>query len=361
MARLGIFLPSLRGGGAERVMVTLANGFSSQGHVVDLILASATGPYLDEVSKGVRIVNLGASRVAGGLPGLVGYLRRERPDALLSALWHANVVASLAVTLARRSTRLVVSERNSVVALLAKKRPAFFARWMMRLAYERAQVVVSVTHGVGRELNEIIKVPGDKIRVIYNPVDVEDICVRGNQPMPNEFSNMGDDGFVLAVGRLTKQKDYPTLIRAFKRVREKYDVRLVILGEGELRGELERLAQELGVGEYLVMPGFQSNPFPWMRRCGCFVLSSEWEGLPNVLLQALACGASVIATDSMGGGAREILNATGVDGLVSVGDELAIAEKIMDALDGQCGSTQTDLSRFRADVICNQYLNAMLG
>lgn len=361
MAKLAIFLPSLRGGGAERVMVILANLFSSQGHTVDLVLASAKGPYLSEVSERVRIVDLGVSRVLAGLPKLVGYLRSERPDALLSALWHANVLASLALTFAGVSTRLVVSERNSVAALLAKQRIAFFVRWTMRLAYSRAEKVVAVTRGVGRELHELINVREGKIRVIYNPVSIDDINDMSNKSIPFDSFLLPNERFVLAVGRLAKQKDYPTLLKAFKLVRQKHDVKLVILGEGELRGELEAFAQELGVHEYLVMPGFQSNPFAWMKRCSCFVLSSRWEGLPNVLLQALACGAKVVATDSLGGGAREILDAAGSNGLVPVGDEFSFARKMMDMLDDQVMSGQYDLSCFRADVVCQQYLDVLLG
>jgi glycosyltransferase involved in cell wall biosynthesis len=332
--RIAIYLPSLRGGGAERVMVTLANGFAARGFAVDLVLAKAEGPYLKDVASTVRVVDLDSPRTLLSLPGLVRYLRRERPVSMLSALNHANVVAVAAKQLARVPMRLVVSERNTLSvsnrgsrALRVRLLP-----WLMRGAYRRADGVVTVSAGVADDLVAALDLPRKHVRVIYNPMVTDTLLAQSKLPLSHSWLAPDQPPLVLAVGRLTPQKDFRTLIHGFARLRQARPVRLVILGDGEQRGELEAIVGELGLSQDVALPGFVDNPFAWMRQASLFVLSSAWEGLPGVLIQAMACGAPVVSTDCPSGPA-EILENGRWGRLVPVGDAEALAVAMAATLD----------------------------
>lgn len=312
-------------------MVTLANGFAAYGHRVDLVLARAEGPFLTELAPAVRIVDLERGRVLASLLPLVRYLRRERPDAMLSALNHANIVSILARKIARVPVRLVVSERNSLVSLGGGTRGHLF-RTLMRCCYPMADLVVSVSRDGARELVAELGLPDRLVTAIPNPVPVEEIKSSAAEAPDFPWLTTGSSRVVLAVGRLEAQKDYPTLLRAFALLRRNHDIRLIILGEGSLRPTLERQIHELGLTESVALPGFQPNPFPWMAACDLYVMSSRYEGFPNSLVQAMACGAQVVSTDCPTGPA-EILEDGKWGRLVPVGDVEALARAMAETLD----------------------------
>jgi len=329
---VAIFVPSLRGGGAERVMVILANEFASRGCKVDLLLVKAEGPYLSTVSENVRIVDLNASRVLTSLPRLVCYLRKEKPYVMLSALNHANVIAILAKWIARVSTRIVVSER-AMVSFSMQSNPGMMPRIvfrLMRLAYPYADSITAVSSGVADDLAQAIGIARERITVIYNPV--MPVCEDHTETSsPHPWFAPGSPPVILGVGRLTKLKDFFLLIRAFAKVRIQRTCRLMILGEGELREELEDLVKKLGLESDVTLPGFVENPYFYMSRAAVFVLSSQQEGLPNVLIQALACGCPVVSTDCPSG-PSEILENGKWGRLVPVGDVDALAEAVLATL-----------------------------
>jgi len=328
--RIALFLPSFRGGGAERVMVNLARGFAERGLAVDLVLAKAEGPYISQVPPEARVVDLRVSRVLLSLPGLVDYLRRERPLALLSTLNHANIVALWAARLARVPVRVVVREANTVSVSTKNARNARerLMPTLMRYFYPWADAVVAVSNGVAEDLVRVTGLPKKKVHVIYNPVITPELFALAEEPLDHPWFASGEPPVVLGVGRLTAQKDFPTLIRAFALVRKERPARLLILGEGEERPKLEALVRELGLEEDVALPGFVDNPFKYMKRAGVFVLSSRWEGLPNVLIQALALGTPLVSTDCPSGPA-EILENGRWGKLVPVGDVEALAEAIL--------------------------------
>lgn len=361
--RIGIYLPSLRGGGAERSMVALANGFSSEGHMVDVVLAKAEGPYLNEVGEAVRIIDLNAGRVLTSLPGLVSYLRHERPAALLSAMNHANVVAVVARLLSQVPTRLVVSVRANFSVSQANSTTVrgraigHFIRW----AYPRVDRVVAVSTGVAEDLAAAISMPREQIHVIYNPVVTRGMLQQSWAQVDHPWFAPGTPPVVLAVGRLVPPKDFPVLLRAFRRFREEHDARLMILGEGELRLELERLTRRLGVEKDVELLGFVSNPYAFMRHAALFVLSSEREGLPGALIQAMACGTPVVATDCPSGPA-EILENGKWGRLVPVGDVGALAQAMADTLDQpEHPDVAARAASFGADQAVAAYLQLLLG
>lgn len=358
MGRVAIYVPSLEGGGAERVMVTLANEFAARELDTDLVLVRARGPYLKDVSSAVRVVDLGASRVLASVPALIRYLRRERPRSMLSALNHANLAALFARRLARVPVRLVVSERNTLGQAQASehfiKRP--FMPRLMRKMYPEADAVVAVSHGVAEDLASVIQLPKERIHVIYNPFNIERIR-RLSLDEPDDARLARDRRIILGVGRLTAQKDFATLIEAVARTQARDQLQLVILGEGELRDSLEALAKELGVE--LLMPGFVANPYAWMRVADLFVLSSRWEGLPGVLIEAMACGTRVVATDCPSG-PREILEDGKWGRLVPVGDVAGLARAIESALEeDRSPDVTTRASFFSIDRAVNAYLRAL--
>jgi len=333
MERIALFLPSLRGGGAERVMVNLAWGFVERGLQVDLVLAKAEGPYLSQVPSKVRVVDLGARRMLHSLPGLIRYLRGEQPQAMLSALNHANIVAIWAKILSKVKTRLVVSEHNNL-SQSTKNAPFMRAKLMpflIRFFYPYADAVVAVSRGVAEDLIASTGLPPEKVKVIYNPVITPELFTKADEPLDHPWFGPGEPPVILGVGRLTKQKDFPTLIRAFAMVRKERPARLMILGEGEERPNLEALVRELGLEEDVALPGFVDNPYKYMKRAAMFVLSSRWEGLPTVLIEALALGTPVVSTDCPSG-PREVLEGH-EELLVPVGDTNALACTILRLLE----------------------------
>ncbi len=335
-ARVAIFVPSLQGGGAERMMVRLANGFADKGIAIDLVVARAEGPCLDEVSPQVRVVDLGRTRVLASVLALVCYLRRERPLGMLSALNHANVVAILARWIARTPTRLVVSER-ATLSLMQQTAQSLRSRLMptlMRLTYPRADAIVAVSKGVADDLAHSIGLPRAKVRVIYNPVVTQALLASSRDRPVHPWFAEGAPPVVLAAGRLEAEKDFECLIRAFSLLHGARAARLMIVGEGSQRSALERLVTELGLSADVELPGFIAEPYPYMGHAALFVLSSRTEGLPGALIEAMACGTPVVSTDCPSGPA-EILENGRWGRLVPVGDFETLAVAMAATLDGQ--------------------------
>ena len=359
---IAIYLPSLHGGGAERVMATLANAFTERGFKVDLVLAEAKGPYLKELSPKVRVVDLKVGRVSRSLPGLVGYLRREQPYAMLTALNHANVIAIIARALAGVATRLVISERITLGK--ASTRNEGMAQRilyvLMRLCYPKADGIVAVSNGAADALSVFAKIPRERITTVYNPCNVIAIQKRAEESLEHPWFLPGEPPVVLGIGRLTTQKDFPLLLKAFAQLRTQCKARLMILGDGELSGSLQDLAHSLGLGaDDFCLQGFVENPFSYLSRCGVFVLSSRWEGLPNVLIQALACGAAIVSTDCPSG-PLEILEDGKWGRLVPVGDVQAMAEAMKETLNHQQRPDQTLRALdFNVDLSVNGYLRVL--
>jgi glycosyltransferase involved in cell wall biosynthesis len=333
-ARVSIFLPSLAGGGAERAISTLAGGLAARGAEVCLVLGQARGPYLGDVDARVRIVDLHRTSLPAALPALVRHLRDERPDALLAAMSHANVVAALAHRLARSKARLVLSERVHVSSLFLGYRGwrMRLTRTLMRLTYPWAERMVTVSDGVAQDLLLHVPLAPSRVLAIPNPVVDEALHARAAAAPAHAWLASRDVPVLLGVGRLNAQKDFATLIAAFASLRRTRPLRLLILGEGEERGALLEQARSLGVAGDVALPGFDANPFAAMRACSAFVLSSRYEGLPGVLIQAMACGARVVSTDCPSG-PSEVLQGGRWGRLVPVGDSAAMAAAIAATLD----------------------------
>jgi len=355
---IAFFLPTLHGGGAERVVVNLLKGMLSQNIPLDLVLATAEGPYLNQVPDGVRVINLAAGRVIKAILPLSKYLRQNQPLALLSHLNHANVVALLAGKLARTETRLVVVEHNTMSSDKSKLIRAKLVPPLMKWLYPSADAIVGVSTGVSRDLELQLGLPEGKVTTIYNSVVDDELIAKSKAELNHPWFQYGGVPVFLAVGRLTQQKDFSTLLEAFALLRKQKHARMIILGEGECRSELEAAIACLGISEDVSLPGFVENPYAYLSRASAFILSSLWEGLPTVLIEAMACGCPVIATDCPSG-PDEILEAGKYGHLVPVGDAVAMSEAMLQVLDasinqdfllqrGMFFSTDKSISEFMA-------------
>lgn len=330
--RMAVLVPDLRGGGAERVAVNVANGLSARGYQVDLVLLCPCGELLDALSPQVRVVSLDASRVRQALWPLLRYLRSAQPAALLANMWPLTVMAVLARRLAGVQTRVVVVEHTtwSRSELLERPTVGWQVRTSMHHVFPWADGIVAVSHGAADDLAQFAQLDRRSIRVLYNPV-VGPLPGRSAVECAPADWWQGKHKRLLAVGTLKPIKGFDTLLDAFARLRAHVDARLLILGAGGERAALEAQVQRLGLQGQVFLPGFVKDPGPYYQRADLHVLSSTGEGLPTVLIEALAAGTPVVSTDCPSG-PREIL----VDGrygrLVPVGDAAALAEAMAQSL-----------------------------
>lgn len=346
------------GGGAERVIVNLAQGIIGRGRAVDLVVAHGRGELAGQVPTGVRLVDLGMPRVLRSLGPLTGYLRRERPVAVVSSMGHANLVAIWAGRLAGRHTAVIATVHNTMSQSTPDQ--GRWAAWLwprlLHTFYPWAREVVAVSRGAADDLARTAALPRERIRVIYNPVITPAMEALAREGVADPWFAPGQPPVILGVGRLNRQKDFATLVRAFAAVRRQRHARLVILGEGDERAALERLVTELGVHQDVALPGFRANAVAHMARSAVFALSSAWEGLPTVLIEALAVGAAVVSTDCPSG-PREILQDGRLGALVPVGDPAALAAAILEALARAAGAPPREaLAPFTMDAAVDHYL-----
>lgn len=359
-AHIALFLPALAGGGAERIMVTLAADLVQKGLQVDLVLTRATGTYQKDVPQGVRIIDLHAPRIIMALPALVRYLRRERPQALLSALSPTNCLAVWARNLAGVKPYLVLCEHNTLshASKYTRSKRRQLMPHLMRVFYPKADRIVAVSEGVADDLAVTIGFPRERIDVIYNPVVTPGLAQRAQEPLEHPWFKPDAPPVILGVGRLAAAKDFSTLIQAFARLRQVKDARLLILGEGEERPMLEDLVSELGLQNVVSLPGFVENPYKYMSRAEVFTLSSRWEGLPTVLIEAMATGTAVVSSDCPSG-PREILENGKWGQLVPVGDPGALAEALERALEAPKLDVCKRAQDFSAQAAGQRYLQAL--
>ena len=359
--KIALFLRYIGGGGAETAMVYLARGFAEQGLQVDFVLSQAEGPHLWKIPSEVQIVDLKSFGNLASLKALIGYLRQERPTVLLSAMHFNNEIAIAAKYLSGVSTKVVVCEQNTLSqrsrneTRLSKRITPLVARFF----YPWADGVVAVSHGVAKDLHKVLGLPMEKMQVVYNPAVTPDLSIKAQEPVDHPWFAPGEPPVILGVGKLELQKDFPTLIRAFAQVRKVRPVRLVILGWGpELeKQKLEALIDELDVKADVDLPGYVNNPFSYMSRSAVFALSSRWEGLPFVLVEAMSVGTPVVSTNCESGPA-EILDNGKYGTLVPVEDDQALAESILQVLAGEVKSVDSAwLDNFSLKTVTQQYLN----
>jgi glycosyltransferase involved in cell wall biosynthesis len=356
---VAFFLPNLHGGGAERVTVNLAEGMTERGVPVDLVVGSSTGALREQLTPALRLVDLHSPRVLRSLGPLIKYLRHEQPSVLISSMSHANVVALWAARLAGRRTPVIVTVHNTMSQSTPQQGRLFGRIWpkLLRIFYPWARHVVAVSAGAADDLAQTAGLPRSMVKVVYNPVLTPSNLAQSRESPDHPWLAAGQPPVVLGVGRLTRQKDFVLLIRAFAAVRRRRCARLIILGEGEQRAELEGLVGELGLERDVSLPGYRDNAMAYMARSNVFVLSSAWEGLPTVLIEALGAGTQVVSTDCPSG-PREILQGGRLGALVPVGDIESMTRAITDALERPGSAVdQEALAPFTRDAAVGHYLS----
>lgn len=337
------------GGGAERMMVNVAEGLAGRGHDIEIVTVRPEGPYRTFVPPGISIVTLGPRRVSRAIPALARYLRRRRPDAALSTLVHMNVAAVLAKRLSHTTTRLVLREVNPIHQdAEAEVRPLIRLSYrLLPIVYPWADHLIAISADVATDLRRITSATSDRITVLRNPVLAprDTAAIARVDPPPHLWFNDGVP-VVVSIGRLAPQKDHATLLDGIAILRQRREIRVAILGEGRLELPLKRQAAKLGIEDSVLFAGFQQNPYSWLKHAAVLAHTARWEGFGNVIVEALACGTAVVAADCPGG-PREILDSGRFGRLFPVGNAAALAEALDDTLNSTPDAT--DLRR-RADL-----------
>ena len=375
--RVALLMKSLGGGGVQRSMLQLARGLVERGIALELLVCRPTGEFRKLVPDGVPIVELPATppgsarlKVLAAAPAdwralllpvlvppvspwhlrhltaLTERLREEPPDVLITSSSYLSLAALWARDAARAPTAVIVSERGNLTSHVSHGRRRFRLRLrhlppLVRRVYPRADAIVAVSEGVARDLAAHAGIAHERIETIYNPVVTPELDALAKEQPEHPWFGDGGAPIVLGAGRLVAQKGFQTLIDAVAQLRRERPLRLLVLGEGKYRAALESRAARTGLGADFSLPGFTDNPFAFMSRASAFALSSAYEGLPGVLIQALACGCPVVSTDCPDG-PSEILEKGAYGPLVPVGDAAALARAL-----GQVLDTPPDRERLR--------------
>jgi glycosyltransferase involved in cell wall biosynthesis len=359
-----LLTPNLHGGGAERVLINLLRSFDRRRLAPRLVAADLAGPLVKQLPQDADVADLGVRRIRYVLPKLVGEINRSGPDVVLSAFERMNFALLMAKPFLRNRPRIVIREVNLPSRSLAEyggsRRRLYQA--LYRKLYPGADLIIAQSERMREEIMAFAGVGPDRVVTIHNPIDVAAIGKLSDRPSP--YAETGGAGCnVAAVGRLEFQKGFDLLIRAFRVFLDRRPgSRLYLLGEGSLRAELSGLAASLGIGEFVHFVGFRDNPYPYIRHADLFVLPSRYEGFPNVLLEALACRANIVAADCPSG-PREILSREEYGLLVPPNDPDGLAEGMLRRANDAAGrsSGYARAMDYDCSVITGKYEQVLIG
>lgn len=359
--RIAVLIPTMDGGGAERVFLNLIKGFVKHGVFVDLLLLNKEGAYVNEIPDEVRIIELEGGRVLKMIPSLIRYLKREKPTSLLVAMNYVNVIAIIAKFIARSKTKVVITEHNnrSIAASNNRGLITSITRLMMKVLYPYADEIVAVSNGVAEDLADYALIDRTKITTIYNPVITDELIEKSYEEVDHKWFN-SDVPVIIGVGRLNRQKGFDVLIKAFELARKEVKAKLIIFGEGNLKSELQELINDRDLENDVLLHGFVNNPYKYMRNADLFVLSSNFEGFGNVLVEAMSCGTAVISTNCPSG-PNEILDNGKYGVIVKVGNIVELAKAITHQLNSK-GNLTIDMEhqkKFNSDCVAKLYLRLL--
>lgn len=358
--RLLCSISSLNGGGAERVMLYLLRHLPASGFDVTLALGARTGQFASLIPEGTPVIDLGTERGYRAIPAMRALLASNRFDVSFS-MTSFNMTAAVAGMLAPRSrTKLVFGARNHYTSALSREASVPAVRKaLVRRLYPRADLVIAVAEDTRKDLIENFGLPPDRVTTIHNPVDIHVVRARAQEDVDDPWFR-DDVPVLLNVGKLMEAKGHVVLLEAFRRVVARVDARLMILGTGPLQAELQEVARQKGLAERVRFVGFNMNPYAFMARATAFVLSSLWEGFPNVLVEAMAAGAAVVSTDCPSG-PSEIIRHEESGLLVPTRDAQGLAEAMIRLLkDPELRNklrrgAATEVERFTVKGIVDEY------
>lgn len=359
VSQVALFVSSLTPGGAQRVFVWLANEFAERGIDVDLLVVNDRGALLPQVDDGVNVVNFDVPAARYTPLKLYNYLHEREPDTLLSTLSYINMIAGFVRSFSSFSTKFVFREATTP----SIERKANFSKkvidWLIPCVYPRADGIVCVSEGVRDDLNQYYGLPEQKLSVCHNPTDIEAVLNQADESI-HDLAWFDDDEFVvLSAGRLEYAKGFDLLIESFREVEGSEECKLVILGEGAQRDELESMVQQYGLGESVKLPGHRDNPYKYMKQADLFVLPSRYEGCPNTLIEAMACGTQVVATDCRSGPA-EILESGKWGTLVPPDDVPALSNAMQSGVETIYDfDVRTRAKDFSVEIVADCYLDIL--
>ncbi len=354
--KIAFFIQDFRGGGAQHMIVNTANEFAKRGHDVTLLVVSDAGPHRKKVAANVKIANLGKTRSLTALWAMARYIRAAKPDILLSAMTHSNIVAILSRFLAPSSpVKLVITERTFLSAHL-KETPSRRDKLSLigvRLLYRFADKIVGISEGVAGDIARLGRLKNEQVGYIYNPVITPEIRSEFDKIPPSPRSA---EPLIITSGRLSFEKDQATLITALAILRKTVNARLVLLGDGPLKKDLQEQAKKLGVEDHVQFAGFVPDSLARMKQADLFVITSLYEGFCNTIVEALYCGLPVVSTDCPSG-PREILERGLYGRLVPVGDADKLAEAMAQTLNEprDPGRQRERAMAFTVEKICDRY------
>lgn len=342
--RVGIFTHSvnLKDGPFTHISTTLAQGFQELGVDCDVVVLNATDEDKQRYPN-INVISLDSKRALLSFSPLIQYMQEQKPDVILPMPWYFNVVATWSRILSGTKTKVIIGEHNicSLEASIEHKNSLHmkYLPLLMRYTYPFGNGIIGVSQDTITDLIDEIKVSTSIPKtVIPNPINIAQVQHRAKQPLDHPWFKEGELPVILTVARMAKQKQLDVLLRAFAAAINVVPARLIILGNGPLRAQLEELCRELEIEKYVSMPGYDTNPCRFMSACDLFVLASAWEGCPVALEEALACGAAVIVNDAPGG-SKDLIDYGKYGMMVPAGNHDALAKAIVQML------TQTQLKQ----------------
>lgn len=327
--KIMFFLYSLSGGGAERTVINIINNLNHKKFEVILVLGTdKNNDYINLLNKNIRIRYLNSSKLRYCILKLSKYIKEEEPDLIFSTINANNIVVLLARIFSFKSIPTIVREANNrtqsgSVTLINKM--------ITKILYNHfTEKVIALSYGVKEDLVKNFRIKENKIDVIYNPIELKEIRKLSNEEV-KDVDKKGYEKLLIAVGRLVEQKNFTTLIKAFKRISQQINSRLIILGKGPKEEVLKQLTKDLGLENKISFLGFKNNPYKYMRIADVFILSSKWEGFGHVIVEAMVTGTPVISTDCRSG-PGEIIKDNYYGRLVPVSNDKKLAETTIELL-----------------------------
>ena len=330
---VAIFAATSGHSGVDRIFKNLVPWLGKSGYRVDVLTIEGHGPSLQDLPDMIRVLNLGTRHVASALPPLVRYLRKHRPEALLTDKDRVNRTACLARRLAGGPTRLYLRLGTNVSTNLASR--GFLDRWTqklsMRYLYAQADGLLFPAKSIADDFICMTGLKAEKVKVVPSPIVKDDIFSKGLEPAEHPWFRNKTSPVVLGVGELSGRKNFEMLVKAVAQVQETRTCRLILLGKGKRRASLKSLSEKLGIADRVDLPGFVENPYPFIASADVVVVSSRWEGLAVVLIEALALGTPVISTDCPSGH-RDVLRNGSIGFLIPIDDHSGMAQAIFKTL-----------------------------
>ena len=359
--KIVLILPNFKGGGAEKVMITLANIWASKSIRVYFLVGEAKGEFLHLLSNQVEVYDLKASKFSNAIPEMIRKLKKINPDVVLSTLIYCNVVSTIAVKLSRINTKLILREATTPSKGIENK--PLILRILAKNLYKLADKFIAVSNGVKTDMISFYNLDSDRVEVINNPIITPDIFSLAKEEITHDFFNSGEV-VITTLGKVSIAKDYLTLVEAFALVRKmKLKAKLLIIGRTnsapQLFDEIKNKIRLYNMESDIDFCGFQSNPFPYLKKSDLFVLSSAYEGSPGALVQAMALNCKLVSTDCPSG-PKEILNGGKYGKLVPVKDPLALSKAILETIKTPNINVdnQNNIALYKAEYSAIKYLEA---